>query len=41
MSHAGKGHDRNMHGTVEQDVFVDLIGNRQAIELLAESRDVH
>jgi hypothetical protein len=30
-----------VHATVIQDVFVDLIGNRQAIELLAESRDVH
>src|ERR1035437_4512877 len=40
IAHTGKRHDRDMHGAVVQDVLVDLVGNGQAIELLAKSGNV-
>ena len=30
----------NVRATVVEDVFLDLVGDRQAIELVAKSRDV-
>ena len=40
FAHAWDCGDRNMLGTIVDNVLVDLIGNGQCIPLLAEARDL-